>query len=163
MAERAVTTALVDPDHQPFLAPGNMVPKIDAFCQKSNQRCPGSRGEYVRCCLESLALTYRKTLEGLEDILGRKIDTIHIVGGGTQNELLNQMTADACGRRVVAGPVEATAIGNILVQAMAVGAVKSLDDARSVVRASFNVKTYEPRDAKKWDGMYERFRHIVNA
>jgi rhamnulokinase len=163
MAERAVSTALVDPDHQPFLAPGNMVPKIDAFCQKSNQRCPGSRGEYVRCCLESLALTYRKTLEGLEDILGRKIDTIHIVGGGTQNELLNQMTADACGRRVIAGPVEATAIGNILVQAMAVGAVKSLDDARGIVRASFNVKTYEPRDAKKWDGMYERFRSIVNA
>src|SRR5438045_9652753 len=115
-----------------------MVPKIDAFCQQTHQRCPGTRGEYVRSCLESLALTYRKTLDGLEDILGRRINTIHIVGGGTQNELLNQMTADACARPVIAGPIEATAIGNILVQAMAVGDVKSLSDARQIVRQSFD-------------------------
>jgi rhamnulokinase len=163
MAERAGSTALIDPNHQPFLSPGNMVPKIDAFCQQTRQRTPGTRGEYIRSCLESLALTYRKTLEGLEDILGKKIDTIHIVGGGTQNELLNQMTADACGRRVVTGPVEATAIGNILVQAMAIGAVKSLADARAIVRASFDVKTYEPRETKKWNDMYSRFREIVKA
>ncbi len=162
MAERAVSTALVDPNHQPFLAPGRMVPKIDEFCKLSGQRGPSSRGEYVRTCLDSLALTYRQTLEGLEKILGRAIDTIHIVGGGTQNQLLNQMTADACGRRVVAGPVEATAIGNILVQGMAVGAIKSLDEARAVVRNSFDVKTYEPRETKKWDSAYERFSEIVN-
>ncbi len=161
MAEESPSNVLIDPDHQPFLSPGNMVPKIDAFCSQSRQKPPGTHGEYVRCCLESLALTYRKTLEGLEDILGRSIDTIHIVGGGTQNELLNQMTADACGRRVVAGPVEATAIGNILVQAMAVGAVKSLDEARSIVRNSFEVKTYEPRNTAKWDASFERFRKIV--
>jgi rhamnulokinase len=162
MAERAASTALVDPNHQPFLAPGRMVPKIDEFCKLTGQRGPSSRGEYVRTCLDSLALTYRQTLVGLEKILGRSIDTIHIVGGGAQNQLLNQMTADACGRRVVAGPVEATAIGNILVQAMAVGAVKSLDEARAVVRNSFDVKTYEPRETKKWDEAYERFRGIVN-
>jgi len=160
MAERAVSTALIDPDHQPFLSPGNMVPKIDEFCKKTGQRVPTTRGEYVRTCVESLALTYRRTLEGLEDILGRKLDTIHIVGGGTQNELLNQMTADACGRTVVAGPVEATAIGNILVQAMAVGAVKSIDEARKVVRESFNVKTYEPRDTAKWDAMWKKFTSL---
>jgi rhamnulokinase len=163
MAERAASTALVDPNHQPFLAPGRMVPKIDDFCKLTGQRGPSSRGEYVRTCLDSLALTYRQTLEGLEKILGRSIDTIHIVGGGAQNQLLNQMTADACGRRVVAGPVEATAIGNILVQAMAVGAVKSLDEARAVVRNSFDVKTYEPRETKKWDEAYDRFRGIVNS
>ncbi len=163
MAERAASTALIDPNHQPFLAPGRMVTKIDEFCQLTKQRGPSSRGEYVRVCLDSLALTYRRTLEGLEKILGRSIDTIHIVGGGSQNELLNQMTADACGRRVIAGPVEATAIGNILVQAMAVGEVKSLDDARAVVRQSFDVKTFEPRETKKWDSAYARFSEIVKG
>ena len=98
---------------------------------------------------------------GLEDVLGKKIGTIHIVGGGTQNELLNQMTADACGRTVVAGPIEATAIGNILVQAMATGDVKSLADARKIVRDSFEVKRYEPKDAKKWDAAYARYREVA--
>ena len=102
----------------------------------------------------------RKTLEGLEDILGRRINTIHIVGGGTQNELLTQMTADACGRTVVAGPVEATAIGNILVQAMATGDVKSLADARATVRNSFDVKRYDPKPDKKWDAAYQKYREV---
>jgi rhamnulokinase len=152
---------LIDPDHKPFGSPGEMPVKIERFCAETHQRPPATRGEAVRCCLESLALTYRRTLEGLEDILGSKIKTIHIVGGGSQNELLNQMTADACGRPVVAGPVEGTAIGNILVQAMAVGAVKSLAEARQVVRDSFEVKTYEPRDARRWDEAYERYKAVL--
>jgi sugar (pentulose or hexulose) kinase len=115
----------------------------------------------VRACLRSLALTYRRTLEGLQEILGRRIGTIHIVGGGTQNELLCQMTADACARTVIAGPVEATAIGNILVQAMAMGRIKSLDDLRAVVRQNFPVKRYEPRDAAAWDSDYQRYLQIV--
>jgi rhamnulokinase len=97
----------------------------------------------------------------LEEITGRKIDVVHIVGGGCQNELLNQMTADACGRPVVAGPVEATAAGNILVQAMAVGAIKSVEEIRAVVRASFNVKRFEPKETGKWDKAYERYMEIV--
>jgi rhamnulokinase len=121
---------------------------------------PVGVGATVRACLDSLALTYRKTLEGLEDILGRRINTIHIVGGGTQNELLTQMTADACGREVVAGPVEATAIGNILVQAMATGDVKTLADARAIVRQSFDVKRYKPRHSAPWDEAYARFRTL---
>src|SRR5262249_6009152 len=125
------------------------------------QRTPNTRGEYIRTCLESLALTYRRTLEGLEDVLGRRRNTIHIVGGGTQNELLNQMTADACGRAVIAGPVEATSIGNILGLSMATGDVKSLADAREIVRKSFHVKRYEPKDAKKWEAAYERYREIA--
>ena len=112
----------------------------------------------MRCCLESLAITYRQTLEGLEQILGYGIKTIHIVGGGCQNELLNQMTADACNRQVVAGPIEATAIGNILVQAMATGDLKSLAEARTVVRNSFDVKVFEPRDTSLWDNAAAR-RH----
>lgn len=153
--------SLVNPDHQPFLSPGEMPSKIAAFCSSTKQTAPNSPGEFVRACLDSLALTYRRTLEGLEDLLGKRIDVIHIVGGGCQNELLNQMTADACGRTVVAGPVEATAIGNILVQAMAVGEIKSLSDARQVVRASFPVKTYEPNDTKAWDTAYQTFRKLI--
>lgn len=152
--------ALIDPDHAPFLAPGDMVIKIAQFCAKTGQAAPVSKGELVRSCLESLALAYRWTLEGLEDILGRPIRTIHVVGGGCQNELLNQMTADACNRPVVAGPVEATAIGNILCQAMATGEVKSLAQARSIVRSSFAVKRYEPRSRAQWDEAYGQYRRI---
>src|SRR3954469_2648319 len=120
--------SLLSPDHAPFLSPGDMPRKIADFCTKSSQHVPSSPGEFVRACLDSLALAYRKTLDGLEDVLGRRMNVIHIVGGGTQNELLTQMAADACGRTVIAGPVEATAIGNILVQAMAIGHVKSMPD-----------------------------------
>jgi len=162
MAAHAQTPGpLIDPDHGPFLTPGEMVDKIDQFCAKTRQPVPSGIGGYVRACLQSLALTYRKTLEGLQDILGRRIDTIHIVGGGTQNQLLCQMTADACGRTVIAGPVEATAIGNILVQAMAVGLVKSLADARAIVRENFPVKRYEPAETKSWDTHYQRFMEII--
>ena len=161
MAERSQPlAAVIDPDHKPFLSPGQMPSKIVDFCGKTGQRPPTSRGEFVRACLDSLALTYRTTLEGLEDVLGKQIGAIHIVGGGSQNELLNQMTADACHRPVVAGPVEATAIGNLLVQAMAVGAIASLADARTVVRNSFEVKRYEPRDGRQWDEAYGRYREI---
>jgi rhamnulokinase len=155
--------AVIDPDHKPFLSPGDMPEKIDQFCKETKQRTPNKRGDYVRTCLESLALTYRKTLEGLEDILGRKVEIIHIVGGGSQNELLNQMTADACNRPVLAGPVEATAAGNILVQAMATGDVKSLAEARAVVRNSFDVKRFDPRDEKKWDQAYARYREVAGS
>jgi sugar (pentulose or hexulose) kinase len=154
---------LIDPAHAPFLMPGDMVEKIDRFCARTMQRKPGTRGEYIRTCLESLALTYRRTIEGLEDILGRKIKVIHIVGGGSRNELLNQMTADACGRPVVAGPVEATAIGNVLVQAMALGMVKNLAEARVIVRGNFDVKRYEPVDGGKWDRAYQRYMGIVDG
>jgi len=153
--------ALVDPDHQPFLSPGDMPVKIERFCQQTRQNAPADKGGFVRTCLESLALAYRHTLEGLEDVLGRSIRTIHIVGGGSQNELLNQMTADACGRPVVAGPIEATAIGNLLCQAMALGEIASLAQARAIVRASFPVKRYEPHNSAAWTDAYTRFQAIL--
>jgi rhamnulokinase len=107
-------------------------------------------------------MKYRYTLAGLEDILGRRIDVIHIVGGGMQNELLNQLTADACERPVVAGPVEATAIGNVLVQAIATGAVPSLAAGRRIVRESFSVKRYEPRPTAETRAAYEQYLSLVN-
>jgi rhamnulokinase len=135
--------------------------KIAEFCKQTSQPVPSSPGEFVRIALDSLALAYRHTLEGLEDVLGRKIGTIHIVGGGSRNELLNQSSADACARPVIAGPIEATAIGNILVQAIATGAVKSLADARSIVASSFDVKRYEPKAKAEWDDAYERYLKIL--
>ena len=152
--------SFVSPEHAPVAAPGEMPRKIADYCRRTGQRVPESPGEFVRACLDSLALAYRKTLAGLEDVLGRRMSVIHIVGGGTQNELLTQMAADACGRTVIAGPVEATAIGNILVQAMAAGDVKSIADVRAVVRNSFEVKRYEPRETAKWDAAYERFKQL---
>ena len=124
---------------------------------------PTARGEFVRLCLEGLALTYRKTLEGLEDVLWRRINRIHVVGGGSQNALLCQWTADACGRRVQAGPVEATALGNVLVQAIGLGLLGSLADAREVVRRSVEVVTYEPKDAARWDEQWPRFANLVRG
>ena len=153
--------AVVDPDHKPFGSPGQMPQKIVEFCKSTGQKPPESHGEIVRCCLDSLALTYRRTLEGLEDVLGRKIGTIHVVGGGCRNELLNQSTADACNRPVIAGPAEATAAGNVLVQAMATGAVKSLAEARQIVAASFEVKRYEPRGKTEWDETYQRYQKVL--
>ncbi len=153
--------AVIDPDHQPFLAPGDMPPKIERFCVRTGQMAPTDAGQFIRVCLESLALAYRRTLEGLEDVLGRRISTIHIVGGGCQNGMLNQMTADACGRPVIAGPIEATAIGNLLCQAMAIGQVESLSDARRIVRTSFPVVRYEPRDNRQWNDAYARFQAVL--
>jgi sugar (pentulose or hexulose) kinase len=153
--------ALIDPDHKPFLSPGQMPQKIAEFCQKTGQSIPSSIGEIVRTCLESLALTYRKTIEGLEQVLGRKIGVIHIVGGGTQNELLNQMTADACNRPVIAGPVEATAIGNMLVTAIALGDIANLEQGRAIVHDSFNVKRYEPKNSQAWDEAFGRYQKVL--
>lgn len=164
MAERAESfVALINPDHGPFLAPGEIIGKIDRYCAQTGQRAPNTRGEYVRACMEGLALTYRRTLDGLENILGRRIEVIHIVGGGTQNQLLCQMTADACARTVVAGPVESTSIGNILTQALAIGQIRNLAEARAVVRESFDVKTYAPGKTSEWQKAYGRFVDLVKA
>jgi rhamnulokinase len=154
---------LIDPDHTPFGSPGDMPAKITAYAQKSKQRVPENPGQFIRTCLDSLALTYRYRLDGLEEVLGRKLNVIHIVGGGVQNELLSQMTADACNKTVIAGPVEATAIGNILVQAMATGDIKSLADARTIVRNSFEVKNYAPSNTQQWQAAYTRFGELVNS
>ena len=122
---------------------------------------PQNAGALVRCCLESLALKYRMVLGWLEELSGTPVEVIHIVGGGTQNELLNQFTADATGRPVITGPVEATALGNVLLQARTAGAIGSLAEIRSVVRASSTMKRYEPRDIAAWNAAYQRFIELV--
>jgi len=133
--------SLADPR---FLSPGDMPKKIAAFCRETGQPAPASPGQFVRVILESLALTYAQTLRQLETLTGHEIETLHIVGGGGRNDLLNQLTADATQTTVVAGPVEATAIGNILIQALALGHVESAGHLRRIVEDSFPTKTFTP-------------------
>jgi rhamnulokinase len=153
--------AIVDPDDATFLAHGDMPARLAAFCTKTGQVPPRDEGAMVRCCLDSLALKYRWTIDRLEAILGSTITTIHVVGGGTKNALLCQLTADACGRPVHAGPVEATAIGNILMQALGRGRLGSVGELRAVVARSFPVTIYEPRDTSVWADAAGRFAALV--
>jgi len=153
--------SLVDPDHPSFWLPPSMPEALGEFCRRTGQPVPTEPGPVVRCALESLALRYRWVLERLEELLGRRLDVIHIVGGGGQNVLLNQLTADACNRLVLAGPVEATAIGNVLVQMIGLGVIGSLEEGREVVRRSFEVTTFEPRQPERWGEAYQRFIRLL--
>jgi rhamnulokinase len=159
-AEAPAFKAFVVPIEKYFLAPGDMPERIQAFCQKTGQDVPQSHAEIVRCALESLALEYRWVAEKLDGFAGRHLPTIHIIGGGSRNRLLNQFTADATGRQVYAGPVEATAIGNLLVQALATHAIPSLGEGRAMVRRSFEINEYEPKSKSDWDLAYERYLKI---
>ena len=131
------------------------------YCRRTGQPVPADTGATIRCALESLALCYRQMLDRLEELTGRRLEAIHIVGGGSQNTLLCQLTADACNRPVLAGPVEATAIGNVLVQALGLRLLGSLADAREVVRRSFEVREFTPRQPEAWQEPYARFRQLA--
>jgi len=148
---------LVDPDDECFLRPANMPAAVDDFCRKTNQPAPSSPGAYVRCVMESLALKYRRVLCSLEQLCGKRIDQIRVIGGGSKNRLLNQFTADATGKRVLAGPAEATALGNIAIQILATGDASSLQEVRAIVDRSFPTEVFEPLEADKWERQTERF------
>jgi len=154
---------LIDPDRDVFMNPPSMTDAIANFCKQTDQPVPDSKGSFVRCCLESLAMQYRLVACQLEEIYETKIDTLHIVGGGTQNTLLNQLAADATGLTVVTGPVEATVVGNIAVQAIGAGHIGSLAEARTIIRNSFEMKTYEPKNTDQWDDQFERFMKLKKA
>jgi rhamnulokinase len=134
-----------------------MPAKVQAFCRETAQPVPETPGQIIRCVLESLALLYRRSLEELERLTGRRLRTLHIVGGGSRNALLNQFAANATGRHVLAGPVEATAIGNVLVQAIAMRQLDSLAVVRGVVRDSFELTPFEPAEQATWECAYARF------
>lgn len=149
--------SLINPNAARFMKPCGMPGKIAAFCRETGQPEPATRGEFTRCILESLALLYRQTLDEIETLTGRTIRMLHIVGGGSQSLLLNQYAASATGREVIAGPVEATAIGNVLVQAIALGHLDSLAALRETVRKSFDVKIFHPQGDANWQGACKRF------
>ncbi len=154
--------SIVDPDDAGFILPADMPKALADFCLTTSQPAPKNPGAVIRCALESLALRYRWVLERLEELTGRPLGVIHIVGGGSQNTLLCQFAADACNRPVVAGPVEATAIGNVLVQAIGLGVLGSLAEGREVVRQSFDVRTYTPQQPDRWNEPYQRFLGYLN-
>lgn len=152
--------ALVNPDDPRFIAPDHMPQALAEFCRETSQTVPETDGAIVRCALESLALRYRAVVGWLEKLIDGPLETIHIVGGGTQNRLLCQMTADACNRRVVTGPIEATAIGNAMMQAVSQGDVSSIAEAREVIRNSFPMDEYVPTDPDPWDEAFDRFMKL---
>ncbi|NIP24038.1 MAG: rhamnulokinase [Phycisphaerae bacterium] len=156
MAKKAEPFARhIEVDYSGFLAPGNMPDRINSYLAETGQKAVDDKGQMIRMILESLALKYRVIMERIEDITGQNIDCLHIVGGGIQNELLCQFTANAIGKKVVAGPIEATASGNLLIQAKATGQIKTLAELRKIVRNSFELKEYEPQEASLWEEQYK--------
>ncbi|MBM7581633.1 rhamnulokinase [Caldicoprobacter guelmensis] len=153
--------AFIDPDHDDFYAPSDMPQTIQNFCARTGQAVPQTKGEILRCVYESLAMKYRWTIERLEKILNRPLKVLHIVGGGTKDKLLNQFTANAINRLVICGPTEATAIGNLMMQAKALGEVANLREIRQIIRNSFPTVDYMPQDVEAWDEAYERFLKVV--
>ena len=156
-------TAFIDPAATDFQAPANMVDALAAFCRRSGQIVPTDLGACTRMILESLALKYRFVKESLAQVTHKPIDRIYIVGGGSQNHLLNQFTADALNCTVVAGPVEATSAGNIIMQLYALGEIRSLKEGRALVRRSFETKTFKPKNTGAWDDAYGRFQKILSS
>ncbi len=155
--------SFIRPDDPRFTRRGDMVAKVQAFRRETRQPVPRTHGEVGRCVLESLALLYRVEMDSLEKLTDRKLAVLHIVGGGSRNELLNQATADATGRTVVAGPVEATAAGNILVQAVAMKEIKGLKGVREVVRKPCPCRTYRPRHDARWPEALRRFKSLKRS
>lgn len=153
--------AVMDPDHSDFFHPGDMPGQIQNYCARTNQTVPQTKGEVIRVALESIALKYRWVLERLEELTSKKFAPIHIIGGGTKNKLLNQFTANSTKRTVITGPVEATAIGNILMQAIGMNHISSLGEARAVVRASMEEDGYEPQHASDWDDAYSLLLKVM--
>ncbi len=153
--------AVIDSDDRIFLDPGDMPSKIRLFCERTHQQPPQTPGAIVRCIFESLALKYRWVFENLQKVIGEQLDTIHLVGGGSKNKYLAQFTADATARRVLAGPTEATTIGNLVAQLIALGQLNSLEGAREIIRNSFETDLYAPQNPEIWDDPYQIFLDLM--
>ena len=153
--------SFIDPDSPEFVPAGNIPERIREFCRKTGQKVPETIGDIMCCINQSLAMKYRYALEQIEECTGKHYSTINMIGGGIQSKLLCQMTAGASGRKVVAGPIEATALGNIAVQFMSLGAIKDMKEARQIIANSETTYEYLPQDAEKWDAAYEKFKTYI--
>ena len=154
--------SFIDPDDSSFFSPGKMPAKIQEYCRKTGQKIPETKAQIVCCIMESLAMTYRKALEGLEKVIGYTVPVLHIVGGGCKNTMLSRFTANAISRPVITGPVEATAAGNLMAQLLALGEVKSLNEGRLIIRNSFPSVEYSPENKAGWDAAYEKFLNMTS-
>lgn len=159
--EAAPLRSFIDPDDARFSTPGNLPKRIAEYCAETNQPVPETKGEIVRCILESLAMKYRYTVDAIDEMCGERMPAINIVGGGTQEKLLSQYAANACGRDVYTGPVEATALGNIAAQLIALCEIKDLSEARDVIANSFEIEHFVPQDKAAWDAAYEKFVTLI--
>ena len=159
-AQEKPFVSLIDPNDERFYSPGNVIEKICAYCQETNQPIPQSVGQFARCIYESLALSYQKELGHLQKITGKSFDAIHIVGGGCQNKLLNQFTANATRLPVYAGPVESACIGNALAQAIAQGELNGIEQLREVVQNSESITCFEPKDVMEWSNAADHFAKL---
>lgn len=162
-AESPSLVSFINPDHPMFLAPTDMPEAIREFTRRTGQQVPQTEGAVLRCALDSIAMKFRHVLGMCEELIGRRIEVIHIVGGGTKNRLLCQAAADACGRLVLAGPVEATALGNIMMQAVAAGEIGSIGEAREIIRQSFPLDEYRPQNTAAWDEAFPRFLKVAES
>ena len=162
MAAKAKPLAyFIDPDDPRFGVPGNLPKRIAEFCKETGQGTPDGIGEIVRCIFDSIALKYKWTVEKIDEMCGEKLPAVNIVGGGTKEKMLSQFASNACARPVYTGPIEATALGNIAVQAMALGEIKNLSEAREIVAGSTEMGEFEPQDTAMWDAGYEKFLKIL--
>lgn len=153
--------AFIDVDDESFYGPGNMPRKVIAYCEKTGQKAPSDMGSIVRLVMEGLALKYRSAVEGLEDIAGSEVPVLHIVGGGCKNMMLSRYTANVLNRPVTAGPIEATAIGNVMSQLIALKEVEDLQQAREIIKRSFPTEEYLPQDSEQWDEAYNRYKDVI--
>ncbi len=152
----------IDPDAPEFAPMGNLPRRVKEYCEKTGQYVPQTVGEIMRCIYESLALKYRYTFDGIKECTGKDYDRIHVMGGGTKDKLLLQMTAQSCNVNVYGGPIEATALGNVAVQLMSTGAIKDIKEARKIIAKGENLKLYKPQDNAQWEKAYEDFKAIIN-
>ena len=152
----------IDPDASEFAPMGNLPRRVKEYCEKTGQYVPQTVGEIIRCIYESLALKYRYTFDGIKECTGKDYDRIHVMGGGTKDKLLLQMTAQSCNVNVYGGPIEATALGNVAIQLMSSGAIKDIKQARKIIAKGENLKLYEPKDNAAWEKAYEDFKNIIN-
>lgn len=152
----------IDPDAPEFAPMGNLPRRVKEYCEKTGQYVPQTVGEIIRCIYESLALKYRYTFDGIKECTGKDYDRIHVMGGGTKDKLLLQMTAQSCNVNVYGGPIEATALGNVAIQLMSTGAIKDIKEARKIIAKGENLKLYEPKDTEAWEKAYNDFKNIIN-
>ena len=151
----------IDPDHDAFASEGDLPQRIKDYCKHTNQNVPETTGAVIRCIYESLAMKYRYAIEQIRENTGKDFDVLHLLGGGTKDSFLCQMTADSLGFDVVAGPTEATAIGNIMLQLIALGEIGSVDEAREIIKKSEKVKIYKPENHSEWEKAYDEYIRII--
>lgn len=153
--------SIINPDAGVFANPANMEEAIRQYCRDSGQPVPETRAQIVRCIFESLALRYREVLDNLRKLTSRSLSSLHVIGGGSRNDLLNQFTANSTGVTVYAGPSEATAIGNVMIQAMATGAASGIAEMRKMINRSIPLATFEPKDKEEWDAAYSKYLSVI--